>query len=112
MNIDFYMKEIESIPLLTAVEEKALATKAFSGDKIAQNKLVKSNLRFVVKIAKSYKGYEAEDLINIGAYKSGSNPNIDYAIEKINAVNAFLQQGTDEKFTFEETVAQLKQIFE
>ena len=55
---------------------------------------------------------EAEDLINIGAYKSGSNPNIDYAIEKINAVNAFLQQGTDEKFTFEETVAQLKQIFE
>ena len=55
---------------------------------------------------------EAEDLINIGAYKSGSNPNIDYAIEKINAVNAFLQQGTDEKFTFEETIAQLKQIFE
>ena len=55
---------------------------------------------------------EAEDLINIGAYKNGSNPNIDYAIEKINAVNAFLQQGTDEKFSFEETVAQLKQIFE
>lgn len=66
MNIDFYMKEIESIPLLTAVEEKALATKAFSGDKIAQNKLVKSNLRFVVKIAKSYKGNEVEDLINEG----------------------------------------------
>lgn len=66
MNIDFYMKEIESIPLLTTVEEKALATKAFSGDKIAQNKLVKANLRFVVKIAKSYKGYELEDLINEG----------------------------------------------
>jgi RNA polymerase primary sigma factor len=60
------MKEIESIPLLTTVEEKALATKAFSGDKIAQNKLVKANLRFVVKIAKSYKGYELEDLINEG----------------------------------------------
>ena len=52
MNIDFYMKEIESIPLLTAVEEKALATKAFSGDKIAQNKLVKSNL-FVIFILSS-----------------------------------------------------------
>ena len=37
---------------------------------------------------------EAEDLINIGAYKSGSNVAIDYAIQKINAVNQFLMQGT------------------
>lgn len=36
---------------------------------------------------------EAEDLINIGAYKSGSNKNIDYAISKIDAVNEFLQAG-------------------
>lgn len=35
---------------------------------------------------------EAEDLINIGAYKSGSNKNIDYAISKIDAVNEFLRQ--------------------
>ena len=33
---------------------------------------------------------EAEDLINIGAYKSGSNKNIDYAISKIDKVNEFL----------------------
>ena len=66
MNINFYMNQIESIPLLTAEEEKALATKAFSGDKNAQNELVKANLRFVVKVAKSYKGYETEDLINEG----------------------------------------------
>lgn len=39
---------------------------------------------------------EAEDLINIGAYKSGSNRNIDYAIYKIDAVNKFLMQQTDE----------------
>ena len=39
---------------------------------------------------------EAEDLINIGAYKAGSNPDIDFAIDKIRAVNAFLQQQTDE----------------
>ncbi|MBR3484217.1 MAG: flagellar protein export ATPase FliI [Lachnospiraceae bacterium] len=55
---------------------------------------------------------ESEDLINIGAYKAGANKNIDYAIEKIDAVNAFLCQGTDEKFTFEETLAALKSIFE
>lgn len=54
---------------------------------------------------------DAEDLIDIGAYKSGSNPEIDYAIQKIGAINAFLRQATDEKFTFEETVTQLKEIF-
>lgn len=55
---------------------------------------------------------EAEDLINIGAYKSGSNPEIDYAIEKIKAINGFLLQQTDEKFGFEEEVGMLKSIFE
>ena len=54
---------------------------------------------------------EAEDLINIGAYKSGSNVAIDYAIQKINAVNQFLMQGTAEKFTFEEITQRLEEIF-
>ena len=40
---------------------------------------------------------EAEDLINIGAYKNGTNREIDYAIQKIQAVNEFLMQKTDEK---------------
>ena len=55
---------------------------------------------------------EAEDLINIGAYKSGSNPEIDYAISKIQAVNAFLCQETDEKFSFEESRNLLNGLFE
>lgn len=54
---------------------------------------------------------EAEDLINIGAYKKGSNPNIDNAINKINAVNEFLLQETDEKYSFEESVEMLKGLF-
>ncbi len=54
---------------------------------------------------------EAEDLINIGAYKNGSNVAIDYAIQKINAVNQFLMQGTMEKFTFEEIMERLEAIF-
>ena len=54
---------------------------------------------------------EAEDLINIGAYKSGSNKEIDYAISKINVVNNFLTQNVDEKFTFEQTIQLLKGIF-
>jgi len=55
---------------------------------------------------------EAEDLINIGAYKSGSNPNIDYAIEKIDAVNGFLMQMVEDKFTFEESVKMMEELFE
>lgn len=55
---------------------------------------------------------EAEDLINIGAYKSGSNPEIDYAIEKIKDINGFLLQQTDEKFGLEEEIAMLEGIFE
>ncbi len=54
---------------------------------------------------------ESEDLINIGAYKAGSNKEIDYAIQKIDAVNEFLMQQTDEKFTLEETVELMKGIF-
>ena len=55
---------------------------------------------------------EAEDLINIGAYKKGSNKNIDYAIEKIDAVNSFLMQDVYEKFTYEESVAMMVKLFE
>ena len=54
---------------------------------------------------------EAEDLINIGAYKNGSNPEIDYAIQKISAVNNFLCQGTDEKYQFDEEIELLRQVF-
>ena len=55
--------------------------------------------------------HEAEDLINIGAYKKGSNSNIDYAIEKIDTVNEFLLQQTHEKFSFEEILEMLKALF-
>lgn len=54
---------------------------------------------------------EAEDLINIGAYKKGSNSNIDYAIEKIDTVNDFLLQETHDKFSFEEILEMLEALF-
>lgn len=55
---------------------------------------------------------DAEDLINIGAYKAGSNKNIDYAISKIEAVNRFLCQEMGERVSFEETLKELCAIFE
>ena len=54
---------------------------------------------------------EAEDLINIGAYKSGANPSIDYAIEKINSVNEYLCQDVDTKYSFDDEIQLLSEIF-
>jgi flagellum-specific ATP synthase len=54
---------------------------------------------------------DAEDLINIGAYKSGSNADIDYAISKIKAVNQFLQQDVEEKLEFDDEINLLMEIF-
>ncbi len=52
----------------------------------------------------------SEDLINIGAYSSGSNPKIDRAISMIDEVNNFLKQGIDEKASFEDTVNRLMEL--
>jgi flagellum-specific ATP synthase len=55
--------------------------------------------------------HRAEDMINIGAYKPGSNPEIDRAIEKRNAINQLLCQGVFEKCEWSETFRQMKQVF-
>ncbi len=55
---------------------------------------------------------EAEDLINIGAYKAGSNPDIDRAIEKMKDINRFLLQDVDTKYSFEDSVSILEEIFQ
>jgi len=54
---------------------------------------------------------EAEDLINIGAYVRGSNPKIDYSLQKIDLVNQFLRQGIYEKSALLECEAMLEQMF-
>jgi flagellum-specific ATP synthase len=50
---------------------------------------------------------DSEDLINIGAYKRGSNPRIDRAIEKIDSINAFLKQRAEEPSTLSDARASL-----
>lgn len=56
--------------------------------------------------------HEAEDLINVGAYIKGSNPEIDRAISLIAHINRFLVQATTEKFTFEETLELMAQAIQ
>ncbi|WP_459767877.1 flagellar protein export ATPase FliI [Alkaliphilus crotonatoxidans] len=55
---------------------------------------------------------ESEDLINIGAYVKGANPRVDYAISKIEEINQFLKQKTNEEANFDSTVEYLKRILE
>ncbi len=53
---------------------------------------------------------KAEDLINIGAYAAGSNPEIDRAIARIKDINAYLNQAIGERATFEESVTNLQRV--
>ena len=52
----------------------------------------------------------AEDLINIGAYKKGSSAEIDEAILRYPQILNFLKQGTSEKFSIQESVEELLQL--
>lgn len=53
---------------------------------------------------------ESEDMINAGAYKTGSNPAVDDAIAKHESIEAFLMQEISEKSTLPETLAALEKI--
>jgi flagellum-specific ATP synthase len=54
---------------------------------------------------------EAEDLINLGAYVSGSNQSIDYAIKNIGNINHYLTQGIDEKSDVQQSIEKMRGIF-
>ena len=66
--IAMYLKEINRIPLLSREDEEKYAVLAAKGDKDAREILIKSNLRFVVNVAKKFrnKGLPMADLINEG----------------------------------------------
>ena len=67
-SLDQYLRDISIYPLITREDEVALAQKIRTGDQDALDKLVRSNLRFVVSVAKKYQnqGVSLSDLINEG----------------------------------------------
>lgn len=70
------------------------------------------HLEAAKKLKEVVANYEKErDLILIGAYEQGSDPKVDYAIEKIEEVNNFLKQPVDEKIDFYDSIEQLKMLF-
>lgn len=54
--VRMYLKEIGTVPLLTAEEELRLAKRKSEGDQVAKDRLIEANLRLVVSIAKRYTG--------------------------------------------------------
>lgn len=66
--VEYYIRSIYKIPLLTPEQEKEILEKIKLGDKEAFQKLILSNLRFVINIAKRYAGYgiPLQDLISAG----------------------------------------------
>ena len=80
-----YLKQISRIPLLSREEEEKYAALAASGDKEAKDILVKSNLRFVVNVAKKFQnqGVPLTDLISEG------NIGLMTAVEKFDVTKGF-----------------------
>lgn len=66
--LSMYLKDINKIPLLSHEEQKQLAIEAKNGNKAARDKIVNTNLRFVIKVAKKYQnhGLDLIDLISEG----------------------------------------------
>jgi flagellum-specific ATP synthase len=62
--------------------------------------------RKLVRVLATYR--EAEDLINIGAYVDGSDPNIDFAKKMIRKINSFLQQDIHQNISFKDSISGLK----
>ncbi|MAG13578.1 MAG: RNA polymerase subunit sigma [Spirochaetales bacterium] len=68
MALTAFSRELRSIPVLTREQELDCARRAAAGDEEARNKLISSNLRFVIVLAKkyAYSGVPVEDLIDEG----------------------------------------------
>jgi RNA polymerase primary sigma factor len=66
--LDQYLKDVSTYPLLSQIEETYYARRARAGDKEAYDRLVTSNLRFVISVAKKFqgRGVDLEDLIAEG----------------------------------------------
>lgn len=76
-NLDIYLNEIGSTPLLTDDEELQLAERTANGDSEAANRLAEANLRYVVSVARQYvgQGLSMDDLVaegNIGMLKAAT----------------------------------------
>ena len=81
--------------------------------RVMPNIVDEEHLRYARRIKDIMAVYKnAEDLISIGAYNPGSNPEIDHAISKVEDINTFLKQDIYEKVSFDGTLERMKMLLD
>ena len=98
-----YLDEIGKGQLLSDEEERALSARILQGDQRALSKLVEANLRFVVTIARQYKGQglSMEDLVsegNLGLMKAAGRFDATKGVRFVNYAVVHVRQAIEQGF--------------
>ena len=81
--------------------------------RLAIELIPESHYRLASRLRDILSTYEKNaDLVSIGAYKSGTNPKLDFALTKIDVINQFLKQGVNEAFSYEQSLAEMERILQ
>ncbi|MDD2851650.1 MAG: FliI/YscN family ATPase [Desulfuromonadaceae bacterium] len=83
-----------------------------SSSRVMTDVASKEHLELAAKFKETLATYrQSEDLINIGAYKTGSNPGIDYAVDHNEGMQTYIKQAVDDPVMLEEAVQDLRRMF-
>ncbi|MCX7792881.1 MAG: flagellum-specific ATP synthase FliI, partial [Thermodesulfovibrionales bacterium] len=68
---------------------------------------------YAMKFIDAYSTYKKfEDMINLGAYKEGSNPKVDYAMKKYDSMRAYIRQDMNEHRDLSDSIQDLILLFD
>ena len=98
--LNIYLDEIGKEQLLSDDEERQLSEKIAKGDQRALSKLIEANLKFVVSVARQYKGkgVAMEDLVsegNIGLMKAAAKFDASHGVRFVNFAVVYMRQAIE-----------------
>lgn len=88
-----------------AIDVNASISRLMSSIVSSEHKALAAKMRDILSLYS-----KNEDLIAIGAYKPGTNPKLDQAVSKIDLINDFLIQTTEENYSYDEIIARMRKI--
>ncbi len=103
----FLSRELAHRGHFPAIDVLASLSRLMPAITAPEHQAVARELRQLLSVYK-----EGRDLVEIGAYKAGTNPDLDRALALMPRIEAFLQQSTDELAPIEETIALLRVLFQ